>query len=215
MQKEDIEKALNIEFEKFKKETLEKLNITKEYKIGDKVVYKNLEWFVTKNRKVKRQKYVELMLADKLPKEILEKVFDDSNMRDSDNDIKFDNESYDWKESYIRKQLNSKFLEVLDINKNELLQMTTNYAENEYTKDLVRIPSFHDCKTLPKEVIKRDYWYFLINRGVYRQDCDTQPYYGIGAGVFAFYLYVGSVSVTHGFCVVLPIITVNSDVLGG
>lgn len=54
MQKEDIEKVLYSEFEKFKKETLEKLNITKEYKIGDKVNFKGLEWFVTKLRKYKK-----------------------------------------------------------------------------------------------------------------------------------------------------------------
>ena len=213
MQKEDIEKVLYSEFEKFKKETLEKLNITKEYKIGDKVSYKGLEWFVTKLKRYKKENYVELMLADKLPNEILEKVFDNPNMR-SDDRIKFDNESYDWKKSYIREQLNNKFLDVLNIDKKDLLLMTTNYAENEYTKDFVRIPSFNDCETLPREVIKRDYWYFLINRGVYRRDCDTIPYYEpSAAGVFAFVNTGGHARTTVSFRVVLPVITVKLDAL--
>lgn len=215
MQKEDIEKVLYSEFEKFKKETLEKLNVTKEYKIGDKVNYKGLEWFVTKLRKVKKENYVELMLADKMYQDIFEKVFDDSSMR-SDDQIKFDSKNYDWKKSYIRNQLNSKFLEVMNIDKNNLLQMTTNYAENEYTKDFVRIPSFNDCENLPKEVIKRDYSYFLINRGVYRRDCDTQPYYEpYGAGVFTFVNDLGRANSGDSFRVVLPVITVKLDTLGG
>ena len=216
MIKEEMEKVLYSKFEKFKEDFL-KTYATKEYKehkAGDKIKFAGLEWFIVRTKTKKKENLLELMLADKLPQDILEKVFDDETMRD-DYRIKFAKDTYDWKESYIREKLNTRFIDVLGINRNDLVQMTTNYAEDEYTKDLVRIPSLKDCRELPKEIIKRDYNYFLINKGVYRQDCDTQPYYGTDTGVFVFNPYTGSVGIWYSFRVVLPIITIKESILGG
>lgn len=154
-----------------------------DYVVGDKVKYKGLEWFVTR---IKEDGSIELMVADKMPNELIEEVFDDKEMRDSDNDIMFDKESYDWKESYIREQLNSKFLEVLEIDKSDLLEMTINYAEDEFTTDYVRIPTLKDMRELPVDIVRRDsiWGYYLINKGAYRKEIYDYGY--PLAGVFDF-----------------------------
>lgn len=179
-----------------------------DYVVGDKVKYKGLEWFVTR---IKEDGSIELMLADKMPNELIEKVFDDEEMRDSGNDILFDKESYDWKESYIREQLNNKFLEVLGIDKSDLLEMTINYAEDEFTTDYVRIPTLKDIRKLPKEVIKRGYYYYLMNKGLYRADCDE---YLFGndylTGAFYFDHSTGGAGTYGGFRVVRPVIALSS-----
>ena len=213
MTKEEMEKILFTEFEKFKEETLKKYE-EKEYKVGDLIEFRGLGWYVIRTKKRKKEKLLELILMDKMPQNLLEKVFDDENMR-NDYRIKFDNDSYDWKKSYIREKLNTRFIDVLGINRSDLVKMTTNYVEDEYVKDLVRIPSLKDMRELPKEIIKKDYFYYLINKGVYRQDCDTQPYYGIGAGVFVFTDGLGDTARNGSFRIVLPIITIKENSLGG
>lgn len=193
-------------------ERIEELETTKDFKIGDKVTYKGLDWFVIKIKN-KKKKQVTLMLVDRLPKDILTKVFD-SDCLDSDYDVLFDRNTYDWKDSYLRKQLNSKFLEVLEINESDLIQMTTNYAEDEYTKDYVRIPSFKDIETLPRGIIKKDYTYYLMNRGVYRADCDDYKVENSHLrGVFSFNNSFGGAGAYNGFRLVLPIITLTSETL--
>lgn len=193
-------------------ERIEELETTDNFKIGDKVTYKGLDWFVIKVKN-KKKKQVTLMLVDRLPKDILNKVFD-SDCLDSDYDVLFDRNTYDWKDSYLREKLNSKFLEVLGISKSDLIQMTTNYAQDESVIDYVRIPSFKDLETLPKEIIKKDSTYYLMNRGVYRADCDDyKTEYSNLRGVFIFNRYLGGANAGYSFRLVLPIITLTSETL--
>lgn len=193
-------------------ERIEELEATKDFKIGDKVTYKGLDWVVIKIKN-KKKKQVTLMLVDRLPKDILNKVFD-SDCLDSDYDVLFDRNTYDWKESYLREKLNSKFLEVLGISKSDLIQMTTNYAQDESVIDYVRIPSFKDIETLPREIIKKDSTYYLMNRGVYRADCDDyKAEYSNLRGVFSFTNYTGEATFINSFRLVIPIITLTSETL--
>lgn len=173
-------------------------------KIGDKVNYKNYEWFVTKIEDEK----VTLMMADRMSDEDIEELFYEEEMRDSDNDVKFDKETNDWKDSYIRKVLNKRFINKLD--KQDLNEMTINYAEDEYTTDHVRIPSLKECRELPKEILtnnKAVFW--LINRGCLRKDIYNWSY----AGAFAFNYSSGRAYSSYGFRAVLAVICVNKSAL--
>lgn len=210
MNKEEMEKILYTEFEKFKNETLKKY-VKPNYELYQKVNFANLEWFVTNIKTKKKESYVTLILADKLPNEIIEKIFP-NDMYDSDYDVCFDKESYDWKLSTLRNTLNTKFLEVLGINKNGLVEMTTNYAEDEYVKDFVRIPTLKECRELPRDIVRREntWSYFLMDKNGTWKKSD-----GTGAGVFEFGNHYCSASTNGGFRVVRPVITVRADALGG
>ena len=173
-------------------------------KIGDKVKYKNYEWFVTKIEDEK----VTLMMANRMSDEDIEELFYEKGMRDSDNNICFDKETNDWKDSYIRKVLNERFINKL--NKQDLNEMTINYAEDEYTTDYVRIPSLKECRELPKEILinnKDVFW--LINRGCLRKDIYNWSY----AGALAFDSSLGLANAYVGFRAVLAVICVNKSAL--
>lgn len=172
-------------------------------KIGDKVKYKNYEWFVTKIEDEK----VTLMMADRMSDEDIEELFYEKEMRDSVNDICFDKETNDWKDSYIRKVLNERFINKL--NKQDLNKMTINYAEDEYTTDYVRIPSLKECRELPKEIFTNKDIFWLINRGCYRKDI----YNWSSAGAFAFLSSSGYAYYSNGFRAVLAVICVNKSAL--
>ena len=173
-------------------------------KLGNKVKYKGYEWFVIKKEDGK----VTLMMADRMSDEDIEEVFYEEEMRDSDNDICFDKETNDWKNSYIRKVLNERFINKLD--KKDLNEMTINYAEDEYTTDYVRIPSLKECRELPKEIlINNNSIFWLINRGCCRKDIYNWP----AAGAFAFSTSFGAANYGSGFRAVLPIICVNKSAL--
>ncbi len=195
-------------------ETLDKEFVIKNpgLQIGDKITYKGLSWFISRIIYDHDKKYYELFLAEPMSNKILKQIFDNEYLDNSDSKyVLFDKKSYDWAESYIRKQLNSKFLEVLEINKSDLLKMKTNYKQDSTVDDYVRIPSFKDMNELPKEIIKRNYFYYLMNKGVYREDCDN---YKAGndhlLGVFGFNNNGGYACSDISFRVVLPIIQLDS-----
>ena len=172
----------------------------KKIKLYEKINYKGLDWFVTKVYDDK----LTLMLADRLPDEIILKVFD-SSMLDRDLDVKFDDETIDWYDSYVKQKLHNEFLKILNIDRKDLCVMITNYAEEELVTDLVRIPTLKECRELPKNIICRNsIWSFwLMNKGVNKTLFNT--------GVFAFSRDTGGASGTYSFRVVRPVITVLAD----
>lgn len=172
-------------------------------KIGDKVKYKNYEWFVTKIEDEK----VTLIMANRMSDEDIEELFYEEEMRDSNNDVKFDKETNDWKDSYIRKVLNKRFINKLE--KQDLNEMTINYAEDEYTTDYVRIPSLKECRELDKNIITNVWSFWLINRGCCRKDI----YNWSSAGAFAFSASSGAAYGHNGFRAVLAVICVNKSAL--
>lgn len=121
-----------------------------EYKIGDIVEYNDYEWYVIKVQ----DNNVTLMMKDVLSNEEITEYFTDKNY------VKYnvDKTNYDWKDTYIRKVLNKKFLE--KFNKVELNIMHTNYDEDKYSDDHIRIPTIREIEKLDEGIRKAttSYW---------------------------------------------------------
>ena len=102
-----------------------------------------------------------------LNKEIIKEVFA-SDEYDSDYDVKFSDNSSEWrwKNSIIRKRLNDKFLKML--NKEQLVPMTTTIwlnGESSTTKDYVRLLTLDEIQRLPKSVkeSKAQYYFWSLS----------------------------------------------------
>lgn len=117
-----------------------------------------------------------------LNKEIIKEVFA-SDEYDSDYDVKFSDNSSEWrwKNSIIRKRLNDKFLKML--NKEQLVPMTTTIwlnGESSTTKDYVRLLTLDEIQRLPKSVkeSKAQYYFWSLS---------PSYFYSGSAGVFIVY----------------------------
>lgn len=128
----------------------------KEYKIGDIIEYNNYSWYIIKVN----NDDVTLMMKDALDEEKIKKYFTDKNYLDDDNDVMFniDLTNFDYNDTYIKKVLNSTFLE--EFNKNELNLMRTNYDEDKYSEDYIRIPTIREIEKLDFSIRKciSSYW---------------------------------------------------------
>lgn len=194
------------------------------YKVGDEVKYCDLDWIVIKTGiltetsiiqtkmgitvKPHEEQIVTLMLKNKLNKEQLKKC---GYNPDSYNDIAFnsDKSNNDWQESDVRKcaiKFANEYLNVYD-----LKEMITNYDEDKYSKDFIRIPTLREIERLSKNIRKVDadtgYWTMTASYGA----TDTDYY----AFVFRVYSsgdlnYGSNVSGTYG---VRPVITLSADKL--
>lgn len=151
-------------------------------KDNDIVEYKGMKF-----RKLgKEEDGVVLVLDNKLPKEMMEEIFN-KKFLDSDGDVKFSAsyDNYRWRDSIIRMVLNSKFLEKVDID--DLVEMETTIdfnGEKVTTRDYVRIPSKEEYESMDKEIRGMA----DPNGSVFKWS--LSPYYmnsGGGASVFAVY----------------------------
>ena len=126
----------------------DEVEVIKELDLYDIVSYNNYEWFIIG----KKEDNVTLLLKECLN-------FDNENFNE-DNDAQFNNDktNNDWQDSNIRRFLNEEFLK--SFNKNELNEMTTNYDEDKYSKNYVRLLTIRNVEKLPEEIRKCDkrYW---------------------------------------------------------
>mgnify|MGYP001091670628 CR=1 FL=1 len=125
-----------------------------------------------------------------LNKEIIKEVFA-SDEYDSDYDVKFSDNSSEWrwKNSIIRKRLNDKFLKML--NKEQLVPMTTTIwlnGESSTTKDYVRLLTLDEIQRLPKSVKESKAQYYFWSLSPYN-------FYGGFANVFRVYT-TGNLNIT-------------------
>lgn len=125
------------------------------FEVGDLINYNGYEWYIIKLEK----NYSTLMMKDCLLEDKIKELFDD-NYLDDEYDVKFnlDVSNNDWQDSIIKKVLNYKFFDEFNID--ELSLMNTNYDENKYSTDLIRIPTIREIERLSDNIkfSNKNYW---------------------------------------------------------
>ena len=170
--------------------------------------YAGFHWHVLK----KENDGTVVSLVGKLPKNIMQQCFN-KNVLDDDGDINFNNKCNNiwWRDSNIRMGLNSKFLELLNLDDLVEMETTLNY-DNEYvtTRDYVRIPTKEEYENMPEKFRK------LENpEGTIFRWSLSPSYFNDGAYVFIVltngHLYYTYVYGTSGG--VAPVIKLKTEVL--
>lgn len=128
-----------------------KLEEPKIYKVYDLVKYNGYEWIVIKAKGDK----LTLMMKNCLSKEKMKEIFNKKYL-DEDDDIiySFDKTCNDWNKTEIKRGLNNEFLK--EFNKEELVKMKTNYDEDKYSFDYIRIPKTREIERLDQDRIAPD-----------------------------------------------------------
>lgn len=125
------------------------------FEVGDLINYNGYEWYIIKIEKDNST----LMMKNCLSEDKIKELFDD-NYLDDEYDVKFnlDVSNNDWQDSIIKKILNYKFIDEFDVN--ELCIMSTNYDENKYSTDLIRIPTIREIERLSDNIkfSNKNYW---------------------------------------------------------
>lgn len=119
-------------------------NLDKELKLYDTVNHCNHEWYVIK---------IENDEVTLMSKDVIGTC------------TYSDNNSNDWKDSNVI----NKCLELFDeIQSDDLISMKTNYDEDKYSCDLVRIPTLREIEAMPMDVRKcgNAYWTMTSSYGV-------------------------------------------------
>ena len=148
------------------------------------------------------------MLKNKLNKEQLKKCECTS---DNYNDIAFntDHSNNDWKDSDIRKCVINFANEYLNVE--DLINMRTNYDEDKYSDDFIRIPTLREIEAFPKDIRKIDassgYWTMTASYGETDTDSNANVFFVDMNG----YLF-GNYGVNNKFGV-RPVITLNAEAL--
>lgn len=173
----------------------------KTYKIYDLVKYNGYEWNVIN---VKNDKLT-LMMKNCLPKEKMKEIFNNGYL-DKTGDIKYslDEECNDWDKTEIKRGLNNEFLKEFD--KSELVKMKTNYDEDKYSYDYIRIPKIREIERLDldKITLNKPSW-TMSPSCFYAEGVCAKEWYLSYAG------YLNECSVAANGFAVRPVITIKSD----
>ena len=123
----------------------------KTYKVYDLVKYNGYEWIVIN---VENDKLT-LMMKNCLSKEKMKEIFN-NNYLDKYFDIKYslDKTCNDWNKTELKRGLNDKFLK--EFNPEDLIEMKTNYDEDKYSFDYIRIPKIREIERLDRDKIVPD-----------------------------------------------------------
>ena len=113
--------------------------VKKTHEIGDIIPFCGMDWYIID----KFDKKLKLMLKDTLQC----MAYSDKN-------------SNDWLESNVRNYLNKEFLQ--KFNKDKLIEMCTNYDENKFSNDFIRIPTLREIEKLPMNIRESDDWYWTM-----------------------------------------------------
>lgn len=124
----------------------------KTYQIYDLVKYNGYEWIVIN---VKDDKLT-LMMKKCLSPRKLKEIFNKEYLTEYDC-IKYslDGKCSDWNKTKIKIGLNNEFLK--EFNKEELVKMKTNFDENKYSFDYIRIPNIREIEILDSNRVKPNF----------------------------------------------------------
>ena len=125
------------------------------FELYDLVKYNGYEWYIIKID----NDDVTLLMKNKLDNDTMQSLFSKEYL-DDECDVKFNSDASnnDWADSIIRQVLNEKFIDKFD--KNELNVMKTNYDEDKYSDDYIRLLTIREAEKLPEEIrtINEYYW---------------------------------------------------------
>ena len=125
------------------------------FKLYDLVKYNGYEWYIIRVD----NDNVTLLMKNKLDNDIMKTLFDEEYLNDEcDVEFNSDASNNDWEDSIIRQALNEKFID--EFNKNELNIIKTNYDEDKYSDDYIRLLTIREAEKLPEEIrtINEYYW---------------------------------------------------------
>ena len=128
------------------------------FKLYDLVKYNGYEWYIIKID----NDNVTLLMKNKLDNDTMKSLFDEEYLSDSyDAKFNLDASNNDWVDSIIRQALNEKFIDKFD--KNELNITKTNYDENKYSDDYIRLLTIREAEKLPREIRGIDEYYWTLS----------------------------------------------------
>lgn len=173
------------------------------FKVGDIVKFNGYEWYIIKIENGNAT----LLMKNVLSEDKIQKLFDKEYL-DIDNDVKFneDKTNNDWNYSIIRKILNTIFLDEFD--EYELNVMRTNYDEDKYSEDHVRLLTIRETERLEDDIraCGRVYW-TMSPSYFYSGDSSANVWYVRSTGS----LCSNWATTAHG---VRPVINLSTDLLG-
>ena len=187
------------------KEVIE--DTSKNTSVGSIINYNGFEWYIIEE---KDDSFV-LFMKERMSEDLIKELFTDTRMIDGDYDVQFsrDEKNNDWKDSYIRQVLNTKFLEKFIID--DLVLMKTKYDSDKESNDYIRLITIDEFEKLELSVRKVNdkfgYW-IMSPRNFYAAATSAFVFFATSAG----YANNDWVTSTIG---VRPVIQVKKDVLGG
>ena len=174
---------------------------SKTYQIYDTVKYNGYKWIVIN---VKGNKLT-LMMKDCLPKEKVKEIFNNDYL-DEEGDIKYslDKTCNDWNKTEIKRGLNNEFLKEFD--KEELVKMKTNYDEDKYSYDYIRIPKIREIERLNQDEVAPDKSYWTMSPSNFGAEGGFAREWSQDSTGFIYYWWV-----VNGSLGARPVITIKSD----
>lgn len=173
------------------------------FKLYDLVKYNGYEWYIIKID----NDNVTLLMKNKLDNDTMQSLFDEEYL-DDDYDVKFnlDVKNNDWADSIIRQTLNEKFID--EFNKNELNIMKTNYDEDKYSDDYIRLLTIRETEKLPKGIRSIDEYYWML----------SPSYFNSYSSIANVWIVMPSGSLSPGYSVtysigVRPVINLKAEYL--
>ena len=189
----------------YKKEVIE--DTSKNTSVGSIINYNGFEWYIIEEK----EDSIVLFMKERISEDLIKELFTDTRMIDYEYDVRFsrDEKNNDWKDSYIRQVLNTKFLEKFIID--DLVLMKTKYDSDKESIDYIRLITIDEFEKLELSIRKANdkFGYWIMSPSFFiASSAAAYEFYARSAG------YASSGFVTNALGV-RPVIQVKKDVLGG